>query len=492
MTLADRYKLIRAAVTGDRRVTLGYHAVQDKGRRQAPISTVRSEDAQLSAWEKSKLDMTTQDLPRNFELAAWALRLHVAYVSRLMPHVQTADPEINKLVARLLARESRKERFDVAARHSRDRAMALFELANVYFGDAAFLKLADGRVQGIPGSRIAKPSGVQPASAGKDRWARLTERGLILDPATGAMSEACICRWKTGGNSLEFDHFEPAGNLIFNGYFSDFDQSRGTSPMASCVNRCKDVMDALEYTTLKIKLHSLLGVAFSSDASAAMLDTTLAGDESTTTERPKYNVELSRGLMVLNMRPGDKADMLESRTPTPEFVDYMSLSVRIALLAFDIPYTFLDSKASSFSARIADANQYEFIAAEKRAKNAEVCAEWSAWKLAMLATQEPLASALAAAGMSPEELIDSVEWVGAETPWVDKLKQLQGDQLAISMGVDSIPRVCRRRNVDWKTIAEENGEAVRYSRETGAPLMVGQPGQASAGDVNGQNDDDQP
>lgn len=476
----DRMALVRAGLTGATRIALGYHAVQDKGRRQAPTATIKNEDAQLTSSDKRKLDMTTQDLPRNFELAAWALRLHVAYVSRLMPHVQTSDPELNKLVMQLLKRESAKDRFDVARRHSRDRAMALFELANVFYGDAALIKLGSGHVQGIPGCRIAKPSAVMPKGTGADKWKNLTDRGLILDESTGSMREACICRWKPNGSGLEFDHFEAAENLIYNGYFTDFDQTRGASPMASAVNRCKDVMEALEYTTLKIKLHSLLGVAFGSDATQAVLDSTLGGDESTTTERPQYKVELSRGLMVLNLQPGDKADMLESKTPTSEFTDYMAMSVRIALLAFDIPYTFLDSRSSSFSARIADANQYEFLAAEKRAKNADVCSEWSTWKLGLLAAQEPLAGALAASGVTLEEVSAATEWVGAETPWIDKLAQLQGDQLAISLGVDSIPRVCRRRNLDWKTIAEENGEAVRYSQEQGAPLMIGQPGQSTA------------
>ena len=54
------------------------------------------------------------------------------------------------------------------------------------------------------------------------------------------------------------------------------------------------------------------------------------------------------------------------------------------------------------------------------------------------------------------------------------------DQLAIAIGADSIPRVCRRRNLDWRTIADENGEAIRYAASKGFPVMIGQPGQARA------------
>jgi len=480
MTLPAGQPLRTSAEVATNRVALGYHAVQDKGRRQAPVTVLKNEDAQLSQTTKRRLDMTAQDLPRNCELAAWALRLHVAYVSRFVPHVQTHSAEVNRLAVMALNQASRRDSFDVARRHSRDRAMSLFELANVFYGDAAFIKLAGGRVQAIPGVRIAKPDSYAERGANRARWAKVTDRGLIIDEATGAMREACICRWSATGNSLEFDHFEPAKNLIYNGYFTDFDQTRGASPMASCINRFKDLMEALEYTNLKIKLHALLGLAFGSDLPTGPLEPSLDGSETTTTARPKYKVELSQGLMVMNLNPGDKVDTIESKTPNSEFVDYSALSMRIALLAFDIPYTFLDSSAASFSARIADANQYEFLAAEKRQKNAEVLWDWSAWRLPDLAEGPALSAALRQAGLTVDDVIAATEWVGVETPWVDKLKQLQGDQLAIAIGADSIPRVCRRRNLDWRTIADENGEAIRYAASKGFPVMIGQPGQARA------------
>ena len=464
---------------------LGYHAAQDKGRRASPQAVVKNEDAQLNATTKSRLDMTAQDLARNFELAAWALRLHVAYVSRLMPHVNTGNKRVDDLLTYLIARDSKRAAFDVAERHDRDRAMNLFEIANVFYGDAAFIKLASGQVQGIPGSRIGKPGlGAEADSSSRNEWGKVRENGLLLDDKTGRMVKAAICRWGRNGVALEFDHMEPAENLIFNGYFTDFDQSRGRSPLASAINRCTDMMEALEYTMLKIKLHSLLGLAFGTDAAQAPLGPTLGGDEGTTTERPPYKVEISRGLMVFNLRPGDTVNPIESKVPSAEFVDYTGLSIRLALLAFDIPMTFLDSGKSSFSARIADSNQYEFLCVDKRAKNAAVLGEWTAWKATTSwSDYAPFRAALKSAGMEPEKAANGVEWVGTETPWVDKLSQLKGDQLAIGMGMDSIPQACRRRGRDWRRNIDENAEVLKHSIKKGWPLMVAQPGQASAQDT---------
>lgn len=479
MMAVELFNRIRAGA----RAAFGYHAVVDKGRRAAPLSTLKNEDAQLTSSDKSKLDMTAQDLPRNFELAAWALRLHVAYVSRFVPHVQTGSTELDALVLAALAAASRRERFDVAARHNRDRAMALFEIANVFYGDAAFIKTGDGRVQGVPGVRICKPPSAQMTSAADAaKWATVTSRGLILDKQTGAMVEAAVCRWKDNGTGLDFDHFEPARNLIFNGYFTDFDQSRGASPLSASINRCKDLMEALEYTNLKIKLHALFGLAFGTDGQNSPLEPNLDGDEATTTARPQYKVEPSQGLMVFNLRPGDKVDTVESKVPNSEFVDYTALSMRIALLAFDIPFTFLDSSKASFSARIADANQYEFLAAAKRQKNAEVLTEWSDWRLGLMAASGgELYDALRRYKTTAAEVAAKVEWVGAETPWIDKLAQLQGDQLGVALSTESIPRICRRRNVDWRKVIDENAAVYDYARSKGVPVAIGQPGQATAG-----------
>lgn len=464
-----------------RAISLGYQATQDKGRRQAPTVTLKNEDAQLTSTTKRRMDMTAQDMPRNFELAAWALRLHVAYVSRLRPHVATGNPDLDKVLTALLAQWSRRQNFDVAGRHDRDRAMSLFEIANVFYGDAAWLKLADGKIQAIPGVRIGKPNGgVDADMKAGSLWQRLTDRGLVLNPSTGAMEQACICRWAMNGYALEYDHFEPAQNLIYNGYFTDYDQTRGSSPLASCLNRCRDIAECLEYTNLKVKLHALLGVAFGSDSATGWMPPSTDGTEATTTDRPKYKVDLSQGLMVFNLAPGDTVNTIESKVPTTEFIDYTNLSVRLVLLAFDIPYTFLDSSASSFSARIADSNQYEFLAEEKRAKNAAVLSEWADWRIALEAQREPLRGALAAAGVSPEAASAAISWVGTETPWIDQLKQLQGDQLAIGLQLDSIPRICRKRGLDWRRNVDENAEVIQYAESKGAQVIIGQPGQQSA------------
>ena len=93
----------------------------------------------------------------------------------------------------------------------------------------------------------------------------------------------------------------------------------------------------------------------------------------------------SRGIINLDLDPGDEVKEIESKTPNPNMVAFTRELVRSILLALDIPFTFYDSLTASFSARIADRNEYEESCEWKRAKNQDVLAEIYDWVIPMWA-----------------------------------------------------------------------------------------------------------
>ena len=473
--MANRSFLMRAVTAG--RHLFGYEATESKGRRQAPQVRTMSEDLVMSQDRRRKLQATAADLSRNFELAAWMIRMHVAYVSQFDLHVATGNPDLDREITALFDWHGRKRNFDTASRHSRSDAMRLFEIAKVFDGDAAFIKTGNGSLQGLPGKRIYKPA---------DAPKSVNDRGLVL-ASTGEVLQYCVCRWKNDGKTLEYDHLENAQNVIFDGYFQDFDQTRGISPLASAINRMQDTREAFEWTHLKIKLHSLFGIVFKRDAPSGMWDN--PDDDDDATGDPQYKVSLDKGVMSLDLKPGDDVDTIESKTPSSEFLNYTELAIRIALLSLDIPYTFLDSSKASFSARIADANQYEFLCEPKREKNQAVMQEYSDWKLAgWMASPNPRFARMRemadAERLTVPELQAKTQWIGRGTPWVDKLKQIQGDEKAIANGLDSRQRIARRRGQgNVFRLFDELAEEERYATEKGATLMLGASGQKSSGEV---------
>lgn len=448
-------------------VAFGYNATQAIGRRQAPqVRTVR-EDAELIGSKRAILSGTTADLWRNFEIAKWMVSLHTAYVSRFDVLVNTGNRAVDQELSDLFDWHGQPEQFDIAQRHSRDAYFRLFEIAKVFCGDAAFIKLAGGNVQGLPGKRIAWSGSFENGSPPKD-WQTISdtfshETGLKINQSTGAVEQCIVCRWSKDGRTLYFDHIEDWPNLLYDGYFVDMDQHRGISPLACAVNRLQDMYESLEWVQLKIKLHALFGLKFTRQATTGVFDTTgqTATPPVASGTNPKHTVSLEKGVNIFDLDPGDDVSTIESNTPSSGFLEYTGIAISVALLALDIPVTFFDSRRSSFSARIADSNQYEFLASEKRKKNRAVLKRYSDWKIAQWMNSsadvfKPLQSKAAAAGLSVRQLQRKTDWVGAEAPWVDQLKQLEGVKLALQLGLTSRQREARKRGMGhWHQIAAE-------------------------------------
>jgi capsid protein len=365
--------------------------------------------------------------------------------------------------------------------------MRLFEMLKITDGDCALRKVEGGYLQGIEGDRIR-----QSEENGTN------EHGLIIDAMSGR-TEAYAVHNRTDNGGFDFAGLLDAAEVAFDGYFGRFDQTRGISPLAAALNMCTDAHEAFEWTQLKIKFHAILGLqinrATTSEVSDGFpttesldYDTDSAG---TTTAENRYEFDPS-GLTMFDMDPGESVAPIESNTPAQEFTDYSMLMIRLILLALDIPYTAFDSMSASFSARIADREEYEKSAQHKRQKNCEVleeCYEWiiGGWwgddsTLRRLATSAGIAT--------PAALNDRIEWTGQSTPWLDKLKEVNGDAVAIANGLDSRSRIVKRRHgVSFEDIARELAAEENLADELALDLVKGNPGQQTIGQIETQIED---
>jgi capsid protein len=152
--------------------------------------------------------------------------------------------------------------------------------------------------------------------------------------------------------------------------------------------------------------------------------------------------------------------------------------VRSVLLSLDIPFTFYDSLTASFSARIADRNEYEESCESKREKNADVLSDVYDWLFPVWATADlfGFGAALRSAGVSVEEITAGLKWVPAGRPWLDRSNEMSGHILSLAAGVTSTPRICAAYGDDAYEIAEEQKA---YLEKAGIPLLYAQGGQFS-------------
>jgi capsid protein len=369
----------------------------------------------------------------------------------------------------------------------------LFELEKVLCGDAALLKLDGLKLQAIESDLIAKGAGAPDG---------VNDSGMVVDQY-GRPLQYAICDRGTNGMECKFNHLEPVENVIFDAYWTRLSsQFRGISPLATALNMIQDIHEGFEYNQVKAKMHAIFGVAlFRGPATAEGSFGGAAGTQSETAgaTATAAQSELTldpRAINMLDMNQGDKVEMIESGTPSAQFVEGSYLFIQIAMLALDIPVTCFDSRRASFSARIADLNEYEVSTDSKRTKNRYVRQAYSDWLLASIwndtASPWRLQQTAQAEGFTLRDIQESVEWIPSGSPWLDKYGQIQGDQLAIDVGLDNAIDAARRRGSDVFANIDKQAEVLAYAKGKGVTLQNSKPVQQAPNSdqpTDGQNGD---
>jgi capsid protein len=444
----------------------GYNAIQNKGRRKAPKTRVRSENRVLRRPNREKLIATIKELSRNNAVFSWALRKHLDYISNFTFQAKTGDIELNKEIERRWAEWSKKKNCDIAQRHSLQEMIRLFETGKIFDGDSGLLKVDGMKLQGVESDRIGFPKSNVPE--GFDIKS-VNEEGLVLND-WGAV-EQYIVNSRTETDGLKFQTAATPDQIIFDGYFQRFDQTRGISPLATAVNTFLDIDECNEALLLKCKKHGMFGLAIMSDSSDSSGFNEYDGEtgDEPDADTDKYDFNMDMGLKI-ELDEGDKIDMFESKTPSNEYQDYVNLMLRIALLSFDIPYTFFDSRQSSYSAQKQDRAEYEIAAKNKRAKNQEVLNEIAEWVLPSITK-----------GLG----VDSLEWefIPQATPWIDELKEVQAAAMRISSGLSTRQLECKKKGLEFTEINEQLGKEEEQIKESGATIVIGQSGQMTIGEI---------
>jgi len=462
----------------------GYNATEDKGRRQAPQTVVRHESEILTAKKRTRLQATAQEQMRNHALVAWMVRKHLDYVSKFHFSFRTGKEPIDGLVNRIFKWHGAPGNLDFGGRFGRDELFRLFELEKVLSGDAGLLKTEGLKLQAIESDLIAK---------GTNAPDNVNDSGLIVD-TYGRVEQYAICRREIGQTKPVFDHLEPKKNLIFDAYWTRLSsQFRGVSPLSVAINTVQDIHESFEFNQIKMKMHALFGVAItrkddSMEGSFGGAAGATGETEAATATADGTSHDLNpRSINMLDLNPGEDVKMIESGTPSSEFVEGSYLFIQIAMLALDIPVTCFDSRRSSFSARIADQNEYEVSSDAKRTKNRYVRQAYSDWVLETIwngpETPWPLRSVATAMGMSLRDVQEACEWVSSGSPWLDKFNQIKGDQLAISMMIDNSMDCARRRGQNVFDNIDKEAIVLAYAKEKGVPMAVVQAGTRTADEI---------
>ena len=441
-------------------LAFSYEAVASDGKRKAPTGILRSEDAELNQTDRRKLLSQTRDAHRNFAVLGWMIRRHLDYVSTFNFAARTPDPALNRLIERKIATWSRRENCDVAGRHSLGSIVRLLEARAILDGDCGVLKTRDGRLQPIEGDLIATPTGGGALPPSVDPAAVV--HGVQIDEYGKAISYSLCKRGPASdfapstSQTRTFLRMVSAQHLLLHGYFDRFDQVRGISPIASALNDLIDVDEGLDYALAKLKAEQLIGLVLYREDNGAPI---MPGD------RTDYSkIKLGKRPFLVDLDPGDKAEFLSSSNPSGNFQSFMQLMIQLCLKALDIPYSFFSENFTNYSGSRQARLQYEAAADIKRRNLLDVLNAITEWRLSLFVED---------GGLPPiADLPAAFEWVPNGSPWIDPLKEVQGDIAAISAGLATRTDTLKARGKDFGDVARRLAAENQLLADLGLPTSA--------------------
>jgi capsid protein len=424
-----------------------YNATRSTRNRKSATPKSQAEDWILDKLGRLKLTENGRDLRRNYSSVAWALNKHLDYNTTLRHQSTNGDDGLDTDIEAYITEQSQPENFDIAGRHSLDDMLRLTEGHAVIDGDCHWLKLHDGKIQGIEGERIINPTGYTGELPYGYTPADFTH-GIACDTGGRAMDYAVHSRTKTG---YKFHRLYPARQIITRGYYDRIDQIRGITPLSSALNDFRDLMEGQVYALSSAKIAQFFGLVLYRDAVSGVNGTAIAKEAEPDEPRDyKNEIDLNAGPQVMDLKAGDKAEYLKSATPSVEFQKWYITILAAALKSLGIPFSFWDESFTNFYGSRAALIQYIYSASIRRKPIIRLLDHWTRWKLSIAVANNIIRLPR---GMFVSDL--KFQWVHAGMPWWKPKDEIAANAMAIERGFASTEDVCRESGEDAYEIAEK-------------------------------------
>ena len=448
----------------------GYDATEDRGRRTAPKRTTRHEDRIATRSKRDMLSATTRDLARNFSIVAWAIRKHLDYVATFTFQSKTGDTGYDRHLEQFVDRISAPGRFDIARRHDFRRAVRIAEACRIKDGDVFWLKLAPtgrnrGKIQAIEGDRVRSPGG----GADPEDW----YNGVRVN-AAGAATAYAICD-RGRGSDFQLKRVVSSRNMLHHACFDRYDQVRGISPIAAGLNWFRDTYEAYEYALAKAKIGQLFGLAFMREGmegpfGSSQVTATQDADGDGVNDAD-FELSLPQGMFSLDLLPGEQAQVIESKTPSGETVNFLKLMCEVSLKSLDLPFSFYDESHTNFYGSRGGVLQYKKSCQAKIADLQQLQNNWLRWRLGLAVADGELELPSGAE-------FDFLKWsfVPSGVPWWDASKEARGAAMSIAMGVSNPQMECELVGTRFQENIDRTAEAMAYAASKGVPLAFADSG----------------
>lgn len=412
------------------------------------------------------------------------MRRHLDFVASWTFHMQTDDDGFNTEVEAMVKEWQRPSYCDAAGVHPFPRLLRLTEAARLHHGDCGLVAMTNESLFGVEGDCIRTPEAASVADMFGAENVRRWVHGVQVNSRGRRLSYGL---WARQSNGYVFDREVPARNFFHHGFYQRFHQIRGVSPMTAQIDGAKDVYQSRDYIGQKVKAASVVALAIYSQMADLgidheIIDTTEDedgdGDTDDEVQTQRYEVDFSQGPIKLELEHGDKAEMVQDKSPSTETINFLNWCLMCCLKALDIPFNFWDEAHTNFFGSRAAWILYQVACDDKRLDVADLLRRITVWLF-----RNWIRNAVTGTGHFKLDLprrwtMEDVKfrWVPRGIPWWKPSEELDTELKAIEAGIMNPYEVCHQHGfgdfeVNWAATCRAVRRATEIAKKEGVPEL---------------------
>lgn len=399
--------------------------------------SLESQDSRINMVDRAR------ELERNNPIADGILSRSVENVvsNGIKPQAKTSDPEWNKLAEELWEQEF-VPNADVRGFDDFYGLQALVQRSLVRDGDIGAIKLGNGQLQLVESDQIAAPHG--------KRFTANHVDGIDTDkrgkPITFYIVEQNTPQQITQNRR---DHAPrkkvSAENMIFMALRKRAGQTRGVTRFATIFHYFHQTERLIHAVITAARMAACVGLFIKSNFPPGVPNTTTDSDGK---NRDKWHLEPA---MVKYLERGEEIGQLTPHQPGTNFDDFLSSLFRLIGLPFGQPLELMMmdySRTNYSSARAALLQAYRAFRIDQNRLVKSFCRPCYLWQVERWIEDGKLPF---------REDWKKHIWVPPGWTWIDPLKEIQADMMAVDAGFKSLSDVAMSQGRDWLEILEQRG-----------------------------------
>lgn len=467
---------------------------QTTKRKRAPRITGSMEQDIGTPQDAIAIIAYARDLFTNFGFGKGIVKQHLKSVIGMGPRIKptTGDLEYNKRAARHW--NQKKDRLDVRGVLSFTRSLKVGERAEVIDGDFGIILVHGGKTQFIEADRIADPPG------DKKIRGRKYVRGVEMNRRGVPLAYHIHARGQHKGQKT-YQQRVPAENFIHVHNPERFDQVRGISWFVAALNDLRDLYETMDAAKGKWKIENMIAIAITTDLPEAADFASIWGTPTEFTaidadgnDEERFQVKLGQGIHSFELKPGEKVEVIESKTPNNNFEPFTMLLIRFIALALEMPLEIalqFFSRGGYSAHRSALLQYHEAVLARRKEIEDNRIDRLYRWVI----SRGIKSGELEAPADGEDEWAHEWQWPGLKL--LDPDKERRADQMSYKLAVTSLDEITARDGLDWKEVAMQRIEEVKFimeaAKQAGVPVaailpQVMDPGQDTIGGAAADND----